>query len=55
LVQDLDELTARLRAAGYDVKDDKSIEDYNRVYVDDPFGNRLELIERVEGRRLRTC
>jgi hypothetical protein len=30
---------------GYRVQHDEPIEGYNRVYVDDPFGNRIELME----------
>ena len=44
LVRDLAPLVERLRAAGYDVVDD-ALEGWHRVYVDDPFGNRLELLE----------
>ncbi len=28
-------------------KDDRSLEGYDRTYVADPFGNRIELMERV--------
>lgn len=45
LVGDLDELVARLRAAGVPVRDDEPLEGYKRVYADDPFGNRIELME----------
>lgn len=44
-VQDLPALAARLRGAGVAVRDDEPLEGYDRVYVDDPFGNRLELLE----------
>jgi len=44
-VQGLGDLTAALERAGYPVTRDDTIEGYNRVYVDDPFGNRIELIE----------
>jgi catechol 2,3-dioxygenase-like lactoylglutathione lyase family enzyme len=47
LVEDLAELVARLERAGYAVTDDDSLEGYNRAYVDDPFGNRIELMERT--------
>jgi catechol 2,3-dioxygenase-like lactoylglutathione lyase family enzyme len=47
LVIDLPVLIARLRSAGYDVRDDEPLEDYHRVYVDDPFGNRIELMEPI--------
>jgi len=44
LVSDLRELVARLREAGVDVVDDE-LAGYYRIYVSDPFGNRLELME----------
>ena len=44
LVHDLAALVERLRAAGVTVRDEP-LEGYDRVYVDDPFGNRLELLE----------
>lgn len=45
LIDGLPELVSRLRAAGYVVSDDESLPGYSRVYVHDPFGNRLELLE----------
>lgn len=45
LVQELAELVERLLAAGVRVVDDEPLEGYHRVYADDPFGNRLELME----------
>lgn len=44
LIGDLDELEARLRAAGYEVETDYFLAGYRRFYVDDPFGNRLEFL-----------
>lgn len=44
-VDGLAELAARLRAAGCSVKDAELLEGYERIYVDDPFGNRIELLE----------
>lgn len=41
---DLQKLASRLRAAGYRV-DDAPLFDQRCRYVEDPFGNRLELIE----------
>jgi catechol 2,3-dioxygenase-like lactoylglutathione lyase family enzyme len=46
LVEGLSELAARLRGAGYEVIDEP-MNGRARIYVDDPFGNRLELIERA--------
>jgi catechol 2,3-dioxygenase-like lactoylglutathione lyase family enzyme len=45
LVQGLETLKARIEAAGYRVTDTVQIEGFHRVYVRDPFGNRVELIE----------
>ena len=44
-VRDLPALVERLLAAGVAVRDDEPLEGYRRVYVADPFGNRLELLE----------
>jgi len=44
-VQDLPGLLATLRAAGVAIVDDEPLEGYDRAYVDDPFGNRIELLE----------
>ena len=47
IVSSLEELVASLTRAGVPVVDDEeSLDGYNRVYVDDPFGNRIELMER---------
>lgn len=45
LVANLPELVERLADAGYDVHGDEPLEGFDRVYVDDPFGNRIELME----------
>jgi catechol 2,3-dioxygenase-like lactoylglutathione lyase family enzyme len=45
LVEDLAALRRKLSAADVDVKDDEPLQGYHRIYVDDPFGNRLELME----------
>jgi catechol 2,3-dioxygenase-like lactoylglutathione lyase family enzyme len=45
LVEGLDGLRTRIEQAGYKVSDSVPIEGFERVYVRDPFGNRLELIE----------
>ena len=47
LVDDLARLEERLRAAGVDPVGDVELEGHRRVYVSDPFGNRLELIEQA--------
>jgi catechol 2,3-dioxygenase-like lactoylglutathione lyase family enzyme len=42
VVDDLEELRARLAGAGIEVRDDGSLPGVRRFYADDPFGNRLE-------------
>lgn len=49
LVVDLPELVARLKKRDIAVIDDEPLEGYLRVYVSDPFGNRIELMEAVNG------
>jgi len=44
-VSDLPALIEKLQELGYPVKEDEPLEGYHRVYVDDPFGNRIELLE----------
>ena len=43
-VRDYGGLLARLRAAGFDVDEDASLEGVQRSYLADPWGNRIELI-----------
>ena len=45
VVEGLGPLVERLRAAGVTVRDDEPLAAYVRAYVDDPFGNRIELLE----------
>ena len=45
IVDEVRTLAAQLAAAGFRVVDDEPLEGYDRVFVDDPFGNRLELME----------
>lgn len=44
-VTDVRALAATLATAGHRVVDDEPLEGYDRVYVDDPFGNRIELLQ----------
>jgi catechol 2,3-dioxygenase-like lactoylglutathione lyase family enzyme len=46
LVSDLAALVGRLAAAGHAARADEPLAGCERVYVNDPFGNRLELMER---------
>jgi hypothetical protein len=45
LVEDLSALKTLIESAGYTVKTDEPLEGYDRIYVEDPFGNRIELME----------
>ena len=47
LVDNLKALVAKLAAGGVTAREDEPLEDYARVYVSDPFGNRIELMERL--------
>jgi catechol 2,3-dioxygenase-like lactoylglutathione lyase family enzyme len=49
LVDGLAALRARLADGGYEVQDDTQLEGHERCYGFDPFGNRLEFLERVAG------
>ena len=49
LVDDVRELVTRLIDAGCVVRDDEALAGFDRVYVDDPFGNRIELMQSVGG------
>jgi catechol 2,3-dioxygenase-like lactoylglutathione lyase family enzyme len=48
IVDDVRGLAEKLIAAGYRVVDDEPLEGYDRIYADDPFGNRIELMEPLE-------
>ena len=45
LVVDLDALANEVEKAGYTVVDDLPLEGFNRKYIYDPFGNRIELMQ----------
>ncbi len=45
IVDDLHGLAARLERGGYRVTEDQPLDGYRKFYVDDPFGNRIELME----------
>jgi catechol 2,3-dioxygenase-like lactoylglutathione lyase family enzyme len=47
LVTNLQGLAESFRKAGHTVAPGEPLEGYDHVYVDDPFGNRLELMERT--------
>ncbi len=48
-VEGLAALAAALAAAGHPVRTDEPLEGFERVYVDDPSGNRVELLEPTGG------
>lgn len=43
-VDDVAGLAARASAAGYDTKSNDELDGYERVFIYDPFGNRLEFL-----------
>ncbi len=47
-VAGLPALREKLAQAGYETQDDDLFIGYNRCYVRDPFGNRIELVEPTE-------
>ena len=48
LVDDLGALKACIDAAGFEVVLDEPLTGFDRLYVYDPFGNRIELMQTVE-------
>jgi catechol 2,3-dioxygenase-like lactoylglutathione lyase family enzyme len=46
LVDDLKSIEKSCLVAGYDVIRDELLPGYDRIYIKDPFGNRIELLER---------
>ena len=45
IVDDVRSIAAVVAAAGFAVKDDEPLKGYDRVYMADPFGNRIELMQ----------
>jgi catechol 2,3-dioxygenase-like lactoylglutathione lyase family enzyme len=45
IVEDLAALTSTLVKAGIPISHDQPLEGYDRIFVHDPFGNRIELME----------
>jgi len=45
IVDDLAGLEAALKEAGYPIAYDEPLEGYDRFFVSDPFGNRIELMQ----------
>lgn len=50
-VVDLDAARQRCLAAGHPVRDDGDLPGYARFYTDDPFGNRVEILQPTEATR----
>ncbi len=48
LVVDLSSLITRLKVAGHSVREDEPLDGFYRIYTEDPFGNRIELLEPIE-------
>jgi catechol 2,3-dioxygenase-like lactoylglutathione lyase family enzyme len=49
LVNDLDELAARCQAAGFAPTWDERYPGFRRFYLHDPFGNRIEILQPIDG------
>lgn len=47
VVSGLDELADRLERAGHEVRVEAGLDGFDQRYVDDPFGNRIELLEPI--------
>lgn len=47
LVDDLAAVRERLAAAGRVIRDDKPVAGYTRFFTEDPFGNRIELMQKA--------
>ncbi len=45
IVDDLAGLEFKLKASGYPVAHDEPLDGYDRIFVNDPFGNRIELMQ----------
>lgn len=49
VVADLDAIVRALGTAGHDVRHDDDLPGFDRLYTDDPFGNRVELLRHQPG------
>jgi catechol 2,3-dioxygenase-like lactoylglutathione lyase family enzyme len=45
IVDDVRSIASDALVAGFEVRDDEQLDGFVRVYVSDPFGNRIELLE----------
>jgi catechol 2,3-dioxygenase-like lactoylglutathione lyase family enzyme len=48
LVDDVNAIADRASAAGYETKSDNALEGHERVFIHDPFGNRLEFLKPLQ-------
>lgn len=46
-VSDIDGIEHRARQGGYRIASDEPLPGYKRIFVYDPFGNRIELMEMI--------
>jgi catechol 2,3-dioxygenase-like lactoylglutathione lyase family enzyme len=47
-LREMGELVRKLRAAGVEVAEGEPLAGYSHVYITDPFGNRIELMEQSQ-------
>jgi catechol 2,3-dioxygenase-like lactoylglutathione lyase family enzyme len=47
LVSDLQAIIERCRDRGFAIIDDAPLDGYQRIFINDPFGNRLELMQKL--------
>ncbi|MDA1371480.1 MAG: VOC family protein [Proteobacteria bacterium] len=47
-VTDLSAITALLEQIGYSISRGSELEGYDRVFTSDPFGNRIELLQKID-------
>ena len=47
LLENLSGFQARLEKAGVEIRHQPPLPNANRIFIEDPFGNRIELMERV--------
>lgn len=48
LVDDVNAIAEHAKAAGYETRSDADLEGYERVFIHDPFGNRLEFLKPLQ-------
>ncbi len=47
LVDDLAQSAADLKSSGFTVREDQSLAGYERIFTEDPFGNRIEIMRKL--------